>query len=120
MNIEIFKRNIKLQELGIGVLSNKEQKIFDFLNENLTNLNTYTLDKYPGYIFMGKDFENFIIQYHIYDKFLYLKYDRIWAYLENEFNMNYSKSKDILKWWIYDKLDLEVGNITTFFPLDRE
>ena len=36
-NIEIFKRNIQLENLGIGKLSDKEGKLLDFLNKNFTN-----------------------------------------------------------------------------------
>ena len=48
INIDILIRNIKLQELGIDKLSTKEQELLDFLNENLTNLNTYQLYEYPN------------------------------------------------------------------------
>ena len=110
MNVGIFKRNIKLQELGIGNLSIKEQEILDFLNKNLTNLNAYACDKYFGYLFFGKDNEDIILKYSVLNGFLYLHSDKIWSFLEYRFNMGYSEIQELLMWWVDGVLNLRVEN----------
>ena len=110
MNLEIFKRNIKLQELGIDKLSTKEQEILDFLNENLTDLNTYTTNNHLNYLFFGKNKENIILEYNKENGYLYVAYEKIWAFFESKFDMKYTEIQGLMGWWVGDTLHLKVNH----------
>ena len=106
MNIEIFKRNIKLQELGIGKLSIKEQKMFDFLNNNLTNLNTYTYPNSTILIFRKGDSN--VLEYDKKTEYLHVIYDRIWEFFESTFDMRHYDIMTLIEWWCVDTLKLRI------------
>ena len=111
MNVEIFKRNIKLQELGIGKLSSVEQKILDFLNENLTDLNAYTTNNYLNYLFFGKNKENIVLEYNKESGYLYVSCDRIWSFFESEFDIKDIDIQMVIGWYLGNTLNLKVNHI---------
>ena len=113
MNLEIFKRNIKLQELGITKLSIKEQELLDFLNDNLTDLNTYTSDEYANFLFFGKDIKNIILKYKRDIGYLYVQYDKIWVFFESKFDIQYTEIQSLMRWWVGDNLHLKISHIRT-------
>ena len=114
MNLEIFKRNIKLQELGISKLSTKEQEFFDFLNENLTNLNTYASDKSHDSLFFGKDIKNIVLEYNKENGYVYVSYVKIWSFFESKFDIKYTEMQGLMRWWVGDNLHLKV-NHTSYY-----
>ena len=108
MNIQILKRNIKLQELGIETLSSGEQKILDFLNEKLSGLNTYTSDIYSNLLFFGKDKENIVLEYNKEIGYLYVSYRKIWSFFESKFDMKYADIQKLIGWYVGETLNLKV------------
>ena len=114
MNLEIFKRNIKLQELGIDKLSGIERIIFDFLNENLTDLNVYTSDRhtYLNRLFFGKDTENIVLTYNKKSGHLNIDYDIIWKVFKYTFNMDNFVIDELITWWVGTHKNLKVNSIS--------
>ena len=115
MDINILIRNIKLQELGIGELSIEEQIIFDFLNENLKDLNTYPSNRYPNWLCIGRDRKNIILNYDKTKKFLYLSHEKIWVSIR----MDYGEIGKLIGLWVESTLNLEIKQIdyTDFLEL---
>ena len=109
MNVDIFKRNIKLQELGIE-LSDMEQKLLDFLNENLSGLNIYTTHTYSNPLFFGKNKDNLILKYNKENGYLYTHYDKIWSFFESKFDMEYTDIQKLIGWYVGETLNLKVNH----------
>ena len=114
MNINIFIRNIKLQELGIGKLSIKEQELLDFLSVNLTDLNTYTNDKYIGELFFGKDKENIILSCKNIE-YLYVSYTKIWIIIRDKFDIRGDGIRTLMRYWVGNTLNLDTPKVISPF-----
>jgi len=111
-SIKILKRNLSLSKLGIGELSTIEQKMYDFLINNLTNLNIYTCSDYPGILFIGKSEESIILQYSINDKFLSASINKIWNFFENELGMSDGDIANCMISCVNKILNTNVSNIS--------
>ena len=114
MDINIFIRNVKLQELGIGRLTKGEQELLNFLNENLTNLNTYTNDKHIGELFLGRDKGDIILSYRGRE-YLYVSYDKIWIIIRDKFDIRGDVIRTLMRYWIGNTLDLDIPKVITPF-----
>ena len=108
INIEIFKRNIKLKELGVVDLSNDEQELFDSLNKHLSNLS-----KYYGHvatdIHYGKSSEEIIIQYDSLTNYLF--YDTKYSiYLTMMFDIERYMVSELIIWWFINYYKMNIKN----------
>lgn len=115
MNTEIFKRNIKLQELGIGELSIREQEILDFLNEKVNYLNSYSSDKHTDFLFFGKSKDNIILQYIEQGRYIYVG-GVIWSFFELKLNMEYIDIQELMGWWVGNLLNI-THHFESFAPV---
>jgi len=93
MDIGIFKRNIQLYKLGIGELGVDEQKLYDFLTENLWNIDTYISNEYPEMLYFGKNRRSIILCYDSDNRILDV-YDKIWLFFRDDL---YNSSKKTQK-----------------------
>ena len=108
INVEIFIRNVKLQELGIQCLSTKEQKLLDELNSTLGELNIYISEEFNGFD-IGKSKEDILFVYYKDSKHLYLEDGKIWMIFKVRYNMmEYKEMAKLIQWWIESILDLKV------------
>jgi len=112
MNIEIFKRNVQLHKLGITELESSEQKIYQFLIDNLTGLCIYTSDKKPNYLYFGKSQESIVLSYNYIDNYLLISSDNIWHFFSDFLYIQYEDMHSLMRWWMEVILDLKLKDIT--------
>ena len=106
INIKMLVRNLQLEMLGIGKLSSMERELFNFLNENLNNLNTYTSDKEKDCLFFGKSPHDIILKYYSKDNSLCVNYYKSYNLREYENNV------EITTWWCGYALNLNINSIS--------
>ena len=109
MKIKQFIRNIKIQELGIEKLSNYEQEILDFLNEHLSNLNSYNSHEYPTTLFFGKNTQNIILEYRPFNGRLLIKQEIHWFFNKKMYSSG--EIINIIQWWIGDVYQIDIKSI---------
>jgi len=107
MNIDIFKRNLQLYKLGIAELESNEKRIYDFLINNLTNLNLYTSDEHSYIIYFGKTINDIFLNYNSKNGMLMIDYDNIWSFFSDILSMEYSHILQLMRWWVDVALDLK-------------
>jgi len=113
MDIKIFKRNIQLSKLGIGELDDDEKKIYNFLVDNLSNLQTFISDKNPDELFFGKSRESIVLIYDSKNETLHIDYVKIWSFFRDDLLMERSYIEILIKWWIGVQLNLKPKHIST-------
>jgi len=111
MNIQIFVRNISLTKLGLTELKGREKRIYEFLMENLSGLNTYTSDKKPKMLYFGKSEEDIVLFCNSESETFYVDTDKIWSFFENGLSMDYSDIKSLIIWWVAMTLNLNIDDI---------
>jgi len=111
MNVEIFKRNVQLAKLGIAELDGDEKTIYDFLVDNLSNLNTYTSDGEPDWLYFGKTIDTIVLSYDSQKECLCVIYQKIWSFFSANLSMEYPDLHSLMRWWVIDTLDLKLKHI---------
>ena len=116
MNIGLIIRDIKLYQLGIIELDGVPRKVYEFLNEYLTELNEYKSKMYTHYRFFGKDNMDIVINFDeiSYDKTLYIRFD-ILIKLEDEIDLYNYDIAQIIKWWCSMELKIKFNHITNTY-----
>jgi len=106
MDVNIFKRNVALHELGIGELSYKEKKVYDYLLENLTDLKKTVNHEH---IVLSNSNDDELLVYYITNKHLYIGHDVTIFFLRNDIvDFTY-----IVKWFIQKTTDIKEILIVT-------
>jgi hypothetical protein len=112
MNIEILKRDIALDSLGIGELDDKSKQIMDFLNEHLTDLNQYTRDELPNKIYFGKSKDSIVLEYDLKNEWIWVDHMTIWLFFLTKMDMEYMEIQALIQWWVETTLNLKISHIT--------
>ena len=90
MNVDILIRDFKLFRLGTGELDDNEAKIYNFLVDNLCELNTYTSVDIPrvGWLYFGKSEIDIdiVLFYNPKCEDLYVNYG-LWYFLNEDLNI---------------------------------
>ena len=115
MNINIFIRNVQLYKLGIGELNGRDKKIYNFLVDNLTGLCVYTSDKKPNYLYFGKTIDTIVLSYDSKNQILYIDYDKIWSFFNDNLSMGYVDLESLMRWWVGGGLNLKPKHINELF-----
>jgi len=116
MNIRVFNRNIQLYKLGIADLNIDEKKIYDFLVDNLSELDTYISEETPGDLYFGKDKNTIIMYYDSKKRYIHISYTEIWEFIELEIYIQYSGIESLIIWWVKKTLDLNIEHIDGVYP----
>jgi len=106
MNVEIFIRNVQLAKLGIAEFNSDEKKTYEFLIDNLSELNTYISYEKPNRLYFGKVPDKIVLEYDLEDEQLWVEY-HIWKYLIYK----HIDIKPLLKWWVKNTLGLNPKHI---------
>jgi len=117
MNLEIFIRNVQLAKLGIGELDDDEKKIYNFLVDNLSNLQTFISDKNPDSLYFGKNRESLVLSYNSKNETLYINNKKIWSFFRDDLSIEPSDIATLIKWWVGVELDLKPKDISGEYPL---
>jgi len=111
MIVKKFKRNVQLHKLGIAELEDNEKKVYVFLINNLTNLNSYVSDEYPYIIYFGKSRESTVLMYNSTSGYLWVSNDKVWFYFSNILSMKFFVIKLLIDWWVDITLNLKPKDI---------
>jgi len=111
MDVIILKRNIALAKLGIGDLNFRERRVYNFLKDNLLDLNCYKTKDYPSVYFFGKSETSIVLEYHFIVDYLCINYNDIWSYFVY-MNIEEEDIKSLIRWWIKDTINIHTTNIT--------
>lgn len=79
-----------------GKIDDKTKEIFNFVNENLLNLNKFEVGYYKGWIFYMNSNGKCILEYCLNNFDLFVKYYDFWEVLETKFNLNYYDIQDFI------------------------
>ena len=113
MNIENFsKRNISLYKLGLLELDNDEKKAYDFLMNNLCDLNIYYSERTPDVLYYGKSVTEFVLEYDIRDGCVLVSCSEIWSFFNRELSMTRDDIVSLILLWINIYLDLKARYIS--------
>jgi len=115
MNIKKVIRNIQLSKLGISELDSDEKKIYEFLIDNLSKLNTYISDDNPNCVYFGKNIENIVLSYYEKNELLNVSYEKIWSFFSRDTGMIYENIQLLVIWWGENTLNLKVKNSQFIF-----
>jgi len=100
INIQIFIRNVQLAKLGIAELEGFEKKTYEFLIENLSNLNTYICKRYPNNLYFGKSPNEIVLDYDSEYGYIWADEEEIWLFFKLDINMSYYDFSTLIKWWV--------------------
>ena len=111
MNIKSFIRNVSLFKLGISELDINEKQIYNFLVDELSDLNLFRYD-HTNIIYYGISEDNLILKYHPWAQIMWVNYNPVWAPLvKNKAITNTNEIPELLKWWFGTTLGIKIMDI---------
>jgi len=116
MDFKLFTRNVSLYKLGIGDLVGDDKRIYDFLIENLYNLNTYTESN--GDLDFGKDIDSIVLKYYPSTKKLYILGKYFFKFFDIDSSIGFDLVIIIIKWWVRLTLYINVDYLNYFYDYD--
>ena len=120
MNFKQIIRSIKLSVILNEPLTGEVSEIVSFLNDNLSNLNTFKNDTYPDYIFYGKDKDSLLFFQDIKNGCCYVHNDKIWSVFESKLNMQHTDIQQLMTWYIGNIYQIDVVNTNTCYISNSE
>ena len=112
--VKEFSKNLNLLK-GKKSIDEKEQLFIDLIQDCVIKLDQ---QKYPFIIFMFKD-DDFMLEYHWKNAFLWCSYDKVWKVFESKFNMSYDTWRRFIADQIetYFKFRPSITSINSFYSI---
>jgi len=118
MNIEKFKRNLQLYKLRIAELDGDEYLLYNFLINNLSDLNTYSPNNGTDVIYFGKSRMEIVLEYGPVYAMLWVDGIKIWKFLRDIIKLEVYDIQLIILWWVKNTLDIK--HIMCIYPTYNE
>lgn len=104
---------------SFNIVDVKIKEIFDFVDENLLNLDKFEINKYKNWL-LYMDFNgNCILEYNLTNQHLFVKYQNFCEVLENKYNFIYFNIKEFIKYKVETTYKLKIKIIEIYIPTEQ-
>jgi len=110
INIDIFKRNIKLYKLGVSKLFGNELILYDHLNR-LSSLSRYIIENRSQFLLFGTSEEEILLLYNKNSKSCLIHPSKVWNIIFKKADIGYTDAKYLLIWWMEYTLNIPISRV---------